>query len=73
MSKSDDGVIERLMERHSQELSPEEKRELESIIPKKCLTCNTSVVCSLIPSFMHMAKAGVQLSIDKCPFFVEMQ
>ena len=45
----------------------------EIVVPKKCTLCKTSFVCTIISAFINISKIGIQLSIDKCPYFQSFQ
>jgi hypothetical protein len=40
----------------------------QSFIPKKCATCKTAVVCSVVPNFLNLSKIKIYISVDQCPF-----
>jgi hypothetical protein len=37
-------------------------------IPKKCSTCKTAVVCSIVPTLVNLSKIRIHLSVETCPF-----
>lgn len=41
----------------------------KTFIPKKCVGCKTSIICSVLPTFLNLSKIKVAVTIDNCPFF----
>jgi len=55
--------------------SEEDAEEIESIlsdeivVPKRCVLCKSSVVCSVLPTLISLSKIRIFLSIEQCPYF----
>jgi hypothetical protein len=39
------------------------------VLPKRCMSCKTALVCSVSPIFTSLSKIRVYIAIDQCPFF----
>lgn len=41
----------------------------EIVVPKRCATCKTSIVCSILPNIISLSKIKVYVTIEKCPYY----
>lgn len=39
------------------------------IIPKRCANCKTSIVCSILHTFIDLSKIKILISLEQCPFY----
>jgi hypothetical protein len=45
----------------------------EIIIPKRCTNCKTSLICSMLPTFINLSKIKVYISIEQCPYSIPLK
>jgi len=39
------------------------------VIPLRCSKCKTSIICSILPTFINFSKIRLFISIEQCPYF----
>jgi hypothetical protein len=53
-------------------ISTEEDNELifsdKIVLPRRCVMCKQSVICSVVPTFINLSKIKIYVSIEQCPF-----
>jgi len=60
-----DSILDSLLEEATNTLV---SRKEEIIVPKRCILCKCSTVCSVLPTFISLSKIGIYISIEACPY-----
>jgi hypothetical protein len=40
------------------------------VIPKRCLACKNTIICSVLPTLLSLSKIKIYVGIESCPFFL---